>query len=85
MRLAPSILMLASILIAGCAGHSAECITGVAHPDCAPGTAGHEASALQQETEKTFAAMDDARCRAFGYEPGSQAFADCRRRASANQ
>ena len=85
MRLTPFILMLASVLIGGCAGHSAECITGVAHPDRAPGSAGYEASALQQQTEKTLAAMDDARCRALGYEPGSQPFADCRRRATVNQ
>lgn len=80
--------MLAGLLIGGCAEHPAnsfDCTMGVGRSDCAPGTAGYKERAEQQEAARSFAAMDDARCRSYGVEPGSQAYVDCRRRATANQ
>jgi hypothetical protein len=84
MRLTPLILVFACVLFAGCAGHSVDCAMGADHSDCAPGTAGHDVMVQQQEATKSFAAIDDARCRSYGAEPGSQAYVDCRRRATAN-
>jgi hypothetical protein len=82
MRLATSIAIFVSVLIGGCSTQSVDCASGGAKGDCPPGTQGYELKAQQQQTVKTFAAIDKARCVAFG-EPGSQAYADCLRRASA--
>jgi hypothetical protein len=79
------IWMLASIVIVGCTGHPADtidCAVGVGHSDCAPDTFGYKVMVEQKEAEKTIAAIDDARCIANGANPGSQAYADCRRRAT---
>jgi hypothetical protein len=85
MRQMPLIFMFASILMGGCAGHSTDCAMGVGHSDCAPGTAGHEVMVQQQQADKSVAAIDDARCRSYGAEPGSPAYTECRRRATANR
>jgi hypothetical protein len=71
------ILALASIQIAGCAGHSVECALGTGHTDCATGTAGHEVNKLEQQAGKSVAAIDDAKCRAYA-NPGSTAYGQCR-------
>jgi hypothetical protein len=85
MRQMPLILMLGSIVIAGCTSHPADsidCALGVGHSDCAPDTLGYKVMAEQKEAEKTFATIDDARCMANGANLGSQAYDDCRRRAT---
>jgi hypothetical protein len=84
MRLTPLIAILASALIGGCVGNSVDCAMGAGHNDCAPGTAGHQVMVQQKEAAKTTAAIDDARCRSYS-EPGSEAYVDCRRRATAYQ
>ena len=77
MRVTPFLLALAGILIAGCANHSIECSMGTSHKDCAPGTAGHDVAKQEQEVQKSVAAIDDAKCRAYA-DPGSAAYAQCR-------
>ena len=77
MRLTPLMLVLASILIAGCAGHSVDCAVGVGHSDCAPDTAGHEVVKQEQQADKSVAAIDDAKCSAYT-DPGSAAYNQCR-------
>ena len=81
MRRAPLILLLA-ILLAGCASHSLECATGTPRADCAKGTEGHDALVHQQQDKKTVDSIDDARCRAYGAQPGSPDYIACRRRTS---
>lgn len=83
MRVMSLILVFASILIAGCAGHSANCNSGAAQNSCPPGTAGYERMKQAQEDAKAIATIDDARCRSQGAEPGSDAYVECRRRATA--
>ena len=83
MHLTPLMLVLASVLIAGCAGHSANCTMGVGHSDCPPGTEGYKQMLQQQQDEKAIAAIDDVRCRSEGAEPGSEAYVKCRRSATA--
>jgi hypothetical protein len=39
----------ASLLAAGCAGHSLDCITGTSSKDCAPGTIGHQQMVQEQQ------------------------------------
>ncbi len=71
----------ASLLLAGCAGYSPECVTGTGSKDCAPGTMGHQQMVQQQQGEETVASIDDARCRAYA-APGSMEYLACRRRAT---
>jgi hypothetical protein len=85
MRLMPLILILVSVLIGGCAGHSVDCATGASHSDCAPGTEGYEQLKQQQQATKSEAVIDDARCRSYGAEPGSAAYVECRRHANADR
>lgn len=66
------LLMIATFGVAGCAGHPLDCATGlVAWNDCAAGTAGYERRVNAE-------AGDDARCRSFGAEPGTDAYVNCR-------
>jgi hypothetical protein len=78
MRLAALCLVLASPLIAGCAGHSFDCAIGEVHSDCAPGTAGHEKRVQLEQETKTISAIDDARCRSYARD--TQSYLECRRR-----
>ena len=80
MRLTFSAVVLAGLLLAGCAGHSVDCETGGSTKDCAPGTEGHARLVQQQRDNETVEGIDDARCRAFA-RPNSQAYLACRRRA----
>jgi hypothetical protein len=82
MRRAPLFLLLA-ILLAGCgAGTSLECATGTAHADCAKGTEGRALLEQQKQDKKTVSSIDDARCRAYGAQPGSADYIACRRRTT---
>ena len=65
-RSAVPILVVAGCL-AGCAG------TGMSDTD-----AKKEDKAIATETAKGFDSIDDTRCRSFGYQPGSPAYAQCR-------
>lgn len=83
MRLTPLIIALTCIVNVGCAKNSLECMTGTGQIGCAPGTAGYEQAAQQQEDTKTMSTLDDARCRSYGDQPGSAAYAECRRKTMA--
>ena len=85
MRLTPLMFALTCIAIAGCAGNSLDCMTGTGHSGCAPGTEGYEQAVQQQEDAKAMAALDDARCRSYGGQPQSAAYAGCRRKTMANR
>ena len=71
------------IFIAGCANHPLDCATGfIAWDDCLPGTKGYE---IRQQSLKNLSdaragkdSMDDAKCRSYGAEPGSDAYVNCR-------
>jgi hypothetical protein len=80
MRLAAVFLGLVSLLLVACARNSIDCAMGEARSDCAPGTAGAEKKAQQEEATKTFEAIDDARCRSFNRDP--QSYLACRRKAA---
>jgi hypothetical protein len=83
MHLAPLILVLTSILISGCAGHSVDCTMGAGHNGCTPGTKEYEQMTQRQQDAqdaKTVDTMDDTLCRSYGAEPGSTAYAECRRK-----
>jgi hypothetical protein len=81
MRSVALMTVAASLLVAGCAGHSIDCITGTSNKDCAPGTIGHQQMVQEQQGDDTVASIDDARCRSFA-APGSKEYLDCRRRAA---
>src|ERR1019366_3838307 len=69
MRLTPAMLVLASILISGCASQSVDCAMGVGHNRCTPGTKEYEQMMQKQQDQqdaKTAAEIDDARCRSYG-------------------
>lgn len=80
MRRAPLFLLIA-VLLAGCGGGSSlECATGTARADCPPGTEGHALIEQQKQDKKTVESIDDARCRAYGAQPGSREYIACRRK-----
>ena len=85
MRLAPPLLMLTSILISGCAGHSVDCAMGAGHNGCTPGTKEYEQMVQQQQDAKSSDDIDDAVCRSFGAEPGSAAYTECRRKRTGDR
>jgi hypothetical protein len=80
MRLAPLLLMITSILISGCASHSVDCTMGAGHNGCTPGTKEYEQMVQPQQDAKSGDEIDDALCRSYGAEPGSTAYAECRRK-----
>jgi len=79
MRLPTLFLGFASLLLVACARNSLDCAIGEARSDCAPGTAGAEKRALQEEAARTFDAIDDTRCRSFAKD--LQSYLECRRKA----
>ncbi len=85
MRLALPILLLASILIAGCARQTVNCSMGAGHNGCLPGTNEYEQMVQRQQEEKTHDAMDDALCRSYGAQSGSAAYFECRRKRAADR
>ena len=85
MRLAPPLLMLTSILISGCAGHSVDCVMGAGHNGCTPETKEYEQMVQQQQDAKSSDDIDDAVCRSFGAEPGSAAYTECRRKRTGDR
>ena len=68
MRPALIVAGIVSLLFAGCAGHSFDCVIGEARSDCAPGTPGGEKRVQQEQEARTFSAIDDARCRSLANE-----------------
>jgi len=64
-------VLVASIILAGCANHPIDCAVGFHHADCLPGTAGYD------DPDK-FAATDDNACQSYGLKPGTTEYADCR-------
>jgi len=74
MRAAALLLLL---FLAGCAGHSIECLDSVARNNCPPDSPAGQAMQQQRKDEETFAEIDDSRCKSFG-NPGSPAYARCR-------
>lgn len=73
------LIMLAGLLVAGCAGNSVDCAVGSAHGNCAPGTEGHRQMLLQQQDDRTVAEIDDGTCRAYAL-PETADYAACRRK-----
>lgn len=55
----------------GCANHPLDCALGIEHGDCLPGTAGHNARAERF-------AQDRALCLEYGFQEGTDAYAQCR-------
>ena len=84
MRLAPLILVLASVLISGCASQSVDCTMGVGHNGCVPGTKEYEEMEQKQQDAKMAAEVDDARCQSYGAR-GTPGYLECRRRATEDQ
>ncbi len=84
MRLAPLALLL-TILVPGCASQSVDCTLGAGHNGCAPGTKEYEQMVERQQDEKSGAEIDDAACRSYGAQPGSPAYAACRRKRTADR
>jgi hypothetical protein len=84
MHLTPLMLVLASVLISGCAGHSVDCTMGVGHDGCAPGTKEYDEMEQKQQDAKTTAEIDDARCQAYGAR-GTPGYVECSRRATEDQ
>ena len=76
-----ALMTLATLLLAGCAGYSPECVTGTGTKDCATGTLGHQQMTQEREGEETVASIDDARCRAIA-PPSSGEYLACRQRVA---
>jgi len=88
MRLAPLMLILTSIFISGCAENSVDCTMGPGHNGCTPGTKEYEQMTQRQQDAqdtKTVDTMDDTLCRSYGAEPGSTAYAECRRKRTGDR
>lgn len=65
------IAALSAIALAGCANHPMDCALGIEHRDCLPGTPGHDARAERL-------AQDRATCIEYGFQEGTDAYAQCR-------
>jgi len=78
MRLSICLLLVAGLLMGGCASQSEHCGELIARAGCPPGTPGHEAEKQQQLDARTLATIDDARCQSYAGLPGSPAYARCR-------
>jgi hypothetical protein len=85
MRLALLVFVAASLLLQGCAGHNVDCKLGAGHNGCNPGTKEYEQMMEKQRDDKTVAEIDDTLCRSYGAQPGSQAYAACRRKATSDR
>jgi hypothetical protein len=64
------VLILMSLFLAGCAGQGLD-----------PEKKQDKASEAEAEAEaaKATAAIDDAKCQSFGFQPGSPGYAQCRK------
>lgn len=62
----------------GFAGHPMDCAVGFPHADCAPGSLGYQKALALKEAATARDASDDARCRSFGLQFGTQGYAQCR-------
>jgi hypothetical protein len=76
-------ILLATVLVSGCASHPVDCSKGAGQNGCLPGTDQYEQMKMEQEDAQTTAEIDDARCQSYGAR-GTPAYADCRRRASSD-
>jgi hypothetical protein len=74
-------VILASVLLASCASQSVDCSMGAGHNGCTSGTKEYEQMVQQQDA----AEIDDAMCRSYGAEPGSPAYAECRRKKTGDR
>jgi hypothetical protein len=79
-----ALMTLATLLLAGCAGYSPECVTGTGTKECATGTLGNQQLAQEKQGDETLASIDDARCRAIA-PPSSGDYLACRRRAAGSR
>src|SRR5262245_8407579 len=73
-----AIVVLAATALPGCTTRSIDCTLGAPHADCAKDTLGHEAAQDIQRAGQATAAIDDARCRSYGFSPGSPNYSRCR-------
>jgi len=64
--------------MSACTIHSVDCTLGAPHADCAKDTHGYEAAQDLQRAGQTTATIDDARCRSYGFAPGSPNYSQCR-------
>ena len=62
------VLILMSLFLAGCAGQGLD-----------PEKKQDKASEAEAEAAKATAAIDDAKCQSFGFQPGSPGYAQCRK------
>ena len=85
MRLTLLMLLLANILMAGCARQSVDCTMGAGHNGCTPGTQEYEQMVHRQQDAKTDDEMDDALCRSYGAQPGSAVYNECRRKRAGDR
>ena len=72
------IVAIAAATLSGCTIRSIDCTLGAPHADCAKDTAGHDAAQDIQRAGQTTATIDDARCRSYGFAPGSPNYSQCR-------
>jgi hypothetical protein len=85
MRFAPLMFVAAVLLLQGCAGDKVDCAMGAGVNGCKPGTKEYEQMVEKQRDDKTVAEIDDTLCRSYGAQPGSQAYAACRRKATSDR
>ena len=70
---AKSLTAALTLLLTGCGtAHPMDCMTGfIAWNDCPAGSAGYERRAQAE-------GQDDAACRSYGLQPGTDSYAQCR-------
>jgi hypothetical protein len=85
MRPTPLVLLLTAIFVAECARQSVNCTKGAGSNGCVPGTKEYQQMEQRQQDAKMNDAMDDALCRSCGAQPGSPAYAECRRKRAGDR
>lgn len=63
--------LLLGVLLSGCANHPLDCAIGIDHSDCLPGTAGYESAHANSAAAR-------ARCLDYGFQEGTDGYAQCR-------
>lgn len=75
-------VVIAALLLLGCANRPGDCALGMALDVCLPGTKGHanwqaKLNKARQDHELK-AAADDQQCQSYGAKPGSDVYVNCR-------
>jgi hypothetical protein len=72
------LVLLVVVVCQSCSTRSIDCAIETPHSECAPDTEGHRAALEEMRATQMTGSIDDARCRSYGWKPGSPEYTQCR-------